>query len=193
VRISAKLLGQCRPLVHGLHAVESAKRAKTHWRVFYGLHVLFDALREFYIDDRLLQLVRSLDAVLKTPQGGGKRELVRRMGYVVFACRGTKTALEEIYDLRNASAHMHDWAMVLSSKYPRSHKRVAAKRALGVELLALHAWRRILESRPLLGALASDAAIDAFWKQPDKALRKAWGKPFPLQEAVKQGYFPCGE
>src|SRR5487761_17171 len=76
-------------------------------RVFEGFNVLMDGLKQAYARDRIHQFVRSLEALILPEVGQTRRQFVHRCQTFAKAGIATRTVLEEAFDLRSATEHLH--------------------------------------------------------------------------------------
>lgn len=141
-----------------------------------GLRAFFRAIREPVGPERLLQFVVSLDALIRSDVGKGKRLFKHRPQTFCSPAPTIQDVLGEIYDLRSKAAH----ARGLEEAFTDPNLDAAARddRALHrlrqVEALARHVFREILTSPTLCQHFSSAVAIDAFWDPQDGTRRKDW-------------------
>lgn len=63
---------------------------------------------------------------------------------------------------------------------------LATFRVLQVELIARHAYQRVLLDSSVLDHFRIDESIRAFWSSSDRA--ESWGIPIDLESAVNSGF-----
>lgn len=159
----------------GLEAVTSDSRLSR------GAYILERALIEGrYLQERLHEFVRALEALVKPERGRTRRQFVDRCQ--TFAKRGRSAAatLGEIYDIRCKVEHVHDGLTAVEGVTERLKLRAAQ-----VEFLALSAYARVLTNAALRSHLETDAAIDAFWRLEDDRRRAIWGGAVDLDTDAK--------
>jgi hypothetical protein len=153
-----------------------------HARVKRGFHALRGGFGGRSGAERLHQFVRSVDALLKSPQGGGRRHFGSRG--TLLAGPGSEELLRELFDLRGQAEHLNDLAVMTPHPRIRDAERLALYRSYQAQLLACTAYRRIFSSASLLEHFRDDAAIDAFWMMPSGNRQELWGAPIDLEQAA---------
>jgi len=159
-------------LAGSLYKVYASRRR--YARLKRGIHALWNAVRESYLDFRLHCFVQALDALTTE---------WRRDGFVKNAKLFTKRRthenwLKEMYDMRSKTEHCAEWTIPFAGR--RAKNRRAKLRLWQVQNLALYAYARVLSDKRLLAHFRTDSTIDAFWKLPATARRKLWGTPLDL-------------
>jgi hypothetical protein len=76
-------------------------------RAILGLNVLFSGLRETG-QERLYQLVRSLEALILPDTGKTKKQFIHRCQTFVTPGASAQLALQEIFDMRSDTEHLQD-------------------------------------------------------------------------------------
>ena len=106
----------------------------------------------------------------------------------------TRTILEEAFDLRSATEHLHPWDHSLRSHAANVREDVALQRTRQLEALACFAYSRILENGAIREHFRNEAEQSNFWSQiNDVSRRAAWGQQFDLASvALVQNYDQWG-
>ena len=156
-------------------------------RVQRGKHALSRAMSEPWPDFRLHHYVQALEAVIMP--GSGKRtgsDFRERTALFTAPSSEAESAIEDIYELRCNTEHLHGWMA------PRDHKsrrweideHQAQLRLWQVENLAFHVYRRILSRRHVLDHFHDNEAIEQFWALDEQTRRNEWGEPLDLARFV---------
>lgn len=164
-------------------SVERFERVRWLWgtppneyaRLKRGLHAFRLGASESDALERLHQFVRALDGVLKLPPGPNK--FAERANTFSLAA---PEVLDQIYRLRNAAEHLKDWRAVFAGVTGDATNMLGDTRAYQAERLAGHALGMVLDSPALVGAMQSDASIDAFWRRPAADVEADWGTKVDL-------------
>jgi hypothetical protein len=164
-------------LCAGVAAMEANK---THFRrVIRGLNTLFKGLKETG-QDRLHQFVRSLEALILPDIGSTKNQFAHRCQTFARACDDTRLLLQEAFDMRSDTEHLHEWDRAVQC-YPAAQREdVCWHRTRQIEHLACNAYARLLRDGALREHFRTEAAIADFWKLPDDQRRVLWGKPIDI-------------
>ncbi len=157
-------------------------------RVIRGLNTLFNGLQQTG-QDRLHQFVRSLEALILPDIGKTKKQFTRRCQTFAPERTDTQSLLQEAFDMRSDTEHLHQWDEAVQD-YPADQREdVGWHRTRQIEHLACDAYSRVLRAPPLREHFRTDAAIAAFWKLPDDQRRALWGKPLDIaRETLVQKY-----
>jgi len=150
-------------------------------RVFEGFNVLMDGLKQTHARDCVHQFVRSLEALILPEAGATKRQFVHRCQTFAKGGIATRTVLEEAFDLRSDTEHLHPWDRSLQAHPANQTEDVALQRTRQLEALVCFAYSRILENSAVREHFRNEAAQSNFWRQMDDASRRAaWGQQFDL-------------
>jgi hypothetical protein len=148
-------------------------------RVIRGLNVLFSGLRETG-QERLHQLVRSLEALILPDTGKTKNQFVHRCQTFALSGAGAQLALQEIFDMRSDTEHLQEWNRTMQN-YPAAEREdVCWQRTRQAERLACFAYLRMLLDAAVQAHFRTDDTLAQFWKLPDDKRRAIWGKPVDI-------------
>jgi hypothetical protein len=148
-------------------------------RVILGLNVLFSGLRERG-QERLHQLVRSLEALILPDTGKTKKQFVNRCQTFALSGAAAQLALQEIFDMRSDTEHLQDWNRAVQTHPAAEREDVCWQRTRQAERLACAAYSRVLLDAALQAHFRTDATLTQFWKLPDDKRRAIWGKPLDI-------------
>ena len=144
-------------------------------RLKLGIHALWNALREGYLNFRLHHFVQALDGLTMAWRGDGFAQKAE-----LFTTGGIQRRwLKEMYSIRSKCEHCAEWTASLSGGKVQRQRR-AELRLWQVQNLALYAYCRVLSDKRLLAHFRTDSTIEAFWKLPAAVQRKIWGAPLDL-------------
>lgn len=149
-------------------------------QITYGLHALERGLSEPYFYERILQLVRALEAPLRIPIGPGAPVFAQRLQSFVRGRanpplakgapvpppdRKLETRLKMMYELRSSAVHFSDARAKPSfvSLSARSYAAHANRLIVEAEVLAIEFYRRLLLNGKLLKQLGTPASASALW------------------------------
>jgi hypothetical protein len=154
-------------------------------RLQSGLHSLLRAIREDYLDFRMHEYVRALEALIKPRPGRTRANFVHRCQTLAQACPKADEILKNIYDLRSANEHLNSWLIPVCGSI-----RKAKERLWQTENLVLKSYTNLLSNQILLQNFITDDNIEAFWKLPDDKRQKIWNNPVDLRRFrwVNLGY-----
>jgi hypothetical protein len=140
-----------------------------------GFHAWIRAIQELYGDERLHQLVRAIEAVVKPAEGSGRRHFVLRGQLFVGESPQNATMLEEIFNMRGSTEHLNPLTNALQI-YPEENRRtIAQQRLCQTQLLASYIYEVILGDAALPALFTSDDRIAAFWQLQRTEQRREWG------------------
>lgn len=161
-------------------------------RVIRGLNTLFDGLKQSG-PDRLHQFVRSLEALLLPDIGKTKTQFAHRCQTFARAGKDTRSLLQEAFDMRSDTEHLHPWDEAVQN-YPADQREdVCWQRTRQIEHLACDAYSRVLRHASFREHFRTDATIAAFWGLPDDQRRALWGSPLNIaQEPLIKKYDGLG-
>lgn len=145
-----------------------------------GLDRLLEGLQIADGQDRLHHFVRSIEALILPDQGKAKRQFAHRCKTFTNANADADLILEEAYDMRSHTEHLHPWDKLVQ-KYPSSEREDRCwQRTRQMERLSCFAYSRILQDAVLREQFRCDQTIAAFWKLKDHERSKLWGNAFDL-------------
>jgi hypothetical protein len=161
-------------------------------RIIRGLNTLFNGLKETG-QDRLHQFVRSLEALILPDIGNTKRQFAHRCQTFARASNDTQAILQEAFDMRSDTEHLHEWDRAVQNYPEHQREDVCWHRTRQIEQLACDAYGRILRDATLREHFRTETSIAAFWKLPDDQRRKLWGKPLDItKELLMEKYDQWG-
>ena len=171
--ITVEWLEEGLTLCAGVVAMESDK--SVFRRIIRGLNVLYDGLKQTG-QDRVHQLVRSLEALVLPDIGNTKTQFVHRCQTFARAGADTRSILQEAFDMRSDTEHLQDWERAVHN-YPASEREdVCWQRTRQIEKLACFTYSRLLLDAKMREHFRTDDTIVSFWKLPDDERRRLWGK-----------------
>jgi hypothetical protein len=171
--ITTEWLEQAMALRAGVVTMESNK--SEFRRVIRGLKVLFDGLRQTG-QDRLHQLVRSLEALVLPDIGSTKSQFVHRCQTFAKAGGDTKLILQEAFDMRSDTEHLQDWERAVQYYPPSEQEDVCWQRTRQIEKLTCFVYSHLLLDATIRKHCRTDDTIASFWKLPDDKQRCLWGE-----------------
>lgn len=145
-----------------------------------GLVVFAKAMQEQSGEGRLLQLVRSLDALVRGDIGRGKRQFVDRCQTFSRASAGADQTLQDIYELRSKAAHARSMNELFDQLSTQDKEKRALHRVRQAEALARHSFGEILTSPSLTSTFSSVSSTEQFWKNPHHLRNQAWSNRLDL-------------
>lgn len=160
---------------------EMESDAESFTRLKWGWRVLVDGLQRRQGEERIHQLVRSLEALIVPEAGKTKRQFVHRCQTFARASENTKAILEEAFDLRSKAEHLNAWEQALESHPEDDRANVALHRTRQMEQLATFVYSCIFESNAVRDYFISEVKQKEFWKLPDDERRSIWGTPLELR------------
>lgn len=148
-------------------------------RVILGLNVLFSGLRETG-QERLHQVVRSLEALILPDTGKTKKQFIHRCQTFVTPGAPAQQALQEVFDMRSDTEHLQDWNRAVQTYPVAEREDVCWQRTRQAERLACFAYSRVLLDATVQAHFRTDDTLEQFWKLPDDQRRAIWGKPLDI-------------
>lgn len=130
-------------------------------RVIRGLNTLFNGLKETG-QDRLHQFVRSLEALILPDIGSTKNQFSHRCQTFARAGNDTRSILQEAFDMRSDTEHLHEWDKAVQSYPANQREDVCWHRTRQIEQLASDAYSRLLRGAALREHFRTDATIADF-------------------------------
>lgn len=166
--------------VSSLESMES--ELPEYRRVIRGLNTLMDGLRHEHGQDRIHQFVRSLEALILPDIGQTRKQFVHRCQTFAKAGAVAQKALEEAFEMRSDTEHMHDWDRSLQAYPAADRENIALQRTRQTERLACSAYSRILDDAKLRQHFENEVSQSNFWTQvDDRARRASWGRQLDLE------------
>jgi hypothetical protein len=157
-------------------------------RVIRGLNVLFSGLRETG-QERLHQLVRSLEAIILPDTGKTKKQFVNRCQTFALSGAAAQLALQEIFDMRSDTEHLQDWNRAVQTYPVAEREDVCWQRTRQAERLACFAYSRVLLDMAIHGHFRTDDTLAQFWKLPDDKRHAIWGKALDITKEPRHSKF----
>jgi hypothetical protein len=148
-------------------------------RLIRGLNVLFSGLRETG-QERLHQLVRSLEALILPDTGKTKAQFIHRCQTFAKPGLDAPLALREAFDMRSDTEHLQDWNRAVQNYPATEQEDVCLQRTRQMERLACFAYSRVLLDSSVQAHYRTDDTLAQFWKLPDDQKRAIWGKALDL-------------
>ena len=148
-------------------------------RAIRGLNVLFSGLRETG-QERLHQLVRSLEALILPNTGKTRNQFVHRCQTFTLPGAAAQLALQEIFDMRSDTEHLQDWNRAVEAYPVAEREDVCWQRTRQAERLACFAYSRVLLDATVQAHFRTDNTLAQFWKLHDDQRRAVWGKPLDI-------------
>jgi hypothetical protein len=170
--VTAEWLAEALAIRSGLEQTEGSPADFA--RVRRGTEALVKALRSTR-QDRLHELVRSLEAVVLPERGRTERQFAHRCQTFAVANEATRTALEEILGMRGDAEHLHDWDRAVAIHPADIRDDVCWQRTRQAERLARATYTRLWLDDFVRTHFRTDAEMDAFWKLTDDQRRSIWG------------------
>ncbi|MBF6568591.1 MAG: hypothetical protein IVW54_06915 [Candidatus Binataceae bacterium] len=134
-------------------------------RVIRGLNTLLASLKQTG-QDRLHQFVRSLEALILPDVGKTKNQFTHRCQTFAGALKDTRLVLQEAFDMRSDTEHLHEWYEA-AQNYPANRREdVCWQRTRQIEQLACDAYSRLLRSTALRERFRTDANNSGFLEAP---------------------------
>lgn len=142
-----------------------------------GLRAFQIAITEGQDYDRLHQFVRSLDALIMSEKGEGKKQFRSRCSRT-FTIHNSKThqVLDTIYELRGRVEHLTDWDDIFPKQSEQERIKLTNQSTRQAEALARHTFHKILTSPSLLQHFKTNDLIKTFWNLGDEEIEKVWPK-----------------
>jgi hypothetical protein len=175
--ITEEWMREALALRSGATAIGSAKGE--FQRLVRGLNVLFAGLRETG-QERLHQLVRSLEALIQPDTGKTRNQFVHRCQTFATPGPDAQLALQEAFDMRSDTEHLQDWNRAVQTYAESEREDVCWQRTRQIERLACYAYARVLLDTNVHAQYRTDDILAQFWKLRDDQRRAIWGKPLDI-------------
>lgn len=148
-------------------------------RIILGLNVLFSGMRETG-QERLHQLVRSLEALILPDTGKTKSQFVHRCQTFALSGAVAQLALREIFDMRSDTEHLQDWNRAVQTYPVAEREDLCWQRTRQAEQLACFAYSRVLLDESVQAYFRTDETLAEFWSFPDDKRRTIWGRALDI-------------
>lgn len=158
-RVSQATLRSAEAVVGGMLTVFGPSDYK---RLRRGINALIAGWKMHPATDRLHAFVRSLDAVMKLPQGKSRVEFANRLAVFATGSALTRTA-DEMYRLRSFDEHLSEWPTQLAHVTTADQPEFVSRRTCYAEALSSFVYRTLLSEPRLLAMFRTEADVDAFW------------------------------
>lgn len=191
--IDMEVLNTCRDIVRGVNIIFSKEDSYDFLRLRKGFNAFIRGIREGREGHfRLHQFVRAIEAVIKPDVGNTTKQFIHRGQVFVGRSEKDREFLRELFEMRSAAEHLNPIKDKLDKYSDYERERIVPLRIYQAELLAGHAYSRILTDPSLLSMFISDDTINQFWKQTEKEQMSVWGKPIDLEKAAEGKFFDYG-
>jgi hypothetical protein len=144
--ITKDWLEDARALRAGVTAMEANKAGFR--RIIRGLNTLFSGLKA-KAQDRLHQFVRSLEGLILPDVGSTKKQFTHRCQTFARAGNDTQSLLQEAFDMRSNTEHLHAWDKAVQNYPEEQREDVCWHRTRQIEKLASDAYSRVLRDAAL--------------------------------------------
>jgi len=151
-----------------------------------GFEAWEKALREQYAEDRLHQLVRALEAIVKTGPNDIGRKFGQRATLFVRGASNPRGYFQEMWKVRSKIEHVERWQDALGSFKNWPKETILRWRAIEAETLVGDVYSRILESKKLRELFVQDTTVDGFWGGLVTQQRKVWGQGIELEKIARK-------
>jgi hypothetical protein len=182
VQLNGHVLRRIPPIAVGLRFLYAQKRG----RLKRGFEAWEKALREQYAEDRLHQLVRALEAVVKTGPSDIGRKFTQRATLFVQGVSDPGSYFQEMWKARSKIEHVERWQDALGSFRNWPKETILRWRAIEAEILVGDIYSRILESKKLRELFVEDTAVDGFWGGLVALQRKVWGNGIEIEKIARK-------
>jgi len=146
-----------------------------------GMRAVISGMRREWVDDRLHEYVRALEALIKPRIGKSTTQFVHRCQTFALANRDNTKTLKESYNIRGAVEHMHHPDQALAN-YPQSNREsVLFHRLRQIEKLTFEVYLKICTSPSHATFFKTDNDIESFWRKRDHDRYRAWGARLDLR------------
>jgi len=156
--------------VDHLDAMES--RLPGFARFIRGLNTLMDGLRHESGQDRIHQFVRSLEALILPDPGKTRGQFIHRCQTFAKCGAVAEQVLEEAFNMRSDTEHLHDWDRSLQPYPADDRENVALQRTRQMERLACFAYCKVLDDTALRLYFETEDRLRGFWTCIDDATRR---------------------
>lgn len=164
-------------------ALESVNANPAHSRIKRALSAFFAGIRDTRSEERLHQFCRSIDGIIFSRKGQGKRDFRER------ACDFIDTKpddiMDEIYEMRSAVEHLRPAESEVQNTDLRRRRLRVLERSVQSEAIARFALQRVLLNNNLLRQFEDDQAIERFWTNPENTRRNEWGTPLNFNNELQ--------
>ena len=134
---------------------------------------------------RLPLFVKALDAVFKTKRGSSEKQFSHRCKFLGGDNEEKRKIYNEIYQMRSSAEHLNPMSEVLNEYAENEIIDIKCLRTYQTELLAGHAYKKILSDSSLLENFNDDGSIDSFWRQQDHELKQTFESPIDFEKLAK--------
>lgn len=145
-----------------------------------GLKAFLQAMAEENDYDRLHQFIRSIDALLMTDKGQGKKQFKDRCRTFTLCARELEQVLDSMYELRGRVEHLRDWHDLFQKSNDQERLSTANRRTRQAEALSRHVYKEILATPTLLNIFEGNQSIIEFWRLPEDERARVWSNKFDL-------------
>jgi len=146
---------------------------KDYTRLKRSLSAFFAGIYDKRPEERLHQFCRSIDGLISSRKGHGKRDFAERTRDFIGA--GHDDIMNEMYDMRSAVEHLRPAEMEVSGSDLKQKRLCVLERSLQSEAIARFALQRVLLQENLLNQFKNDQDIEDFWEQLENIRHNEWG------------------
>lgn len=159
---------------------------KKYGRIKKGFRIFIDAMRNQIALERLHQLVRAIEAIVKPKKLRTKRQFVHRCQFFIGRTEEKRNVLSEIYDLRSREEHLQNVDDVLIKYGKQNIDKMIYLRAFQTEIIAEKAYLKILKSHNLRKYFMNDDNIEKHWQEHERILKDLWGISIDINAIISQ-------
>jgi hypothetical protein len=145
-----------------------------------GLKAFQQAIAEASDYDRLHQFIRSIDALLMTERGKGKKQFKHRCRTFTLCTPELEQVLDSMYELRGRVEHLTDWDDLFPNANGQDRLSAANRRTRQAEALSRHVYKEILKTPTLLRISEGTQSLIDFWRLSDEKKARLWPNKFDL-------------
>jgi hypothetical protein len=174
-RVGAVELRRAIGLASRIRTIQDAGEGQ--WgRLLRAARILLEANGESNTNgERLHQLVRSVDGLIRAEPGQNRRMFGHRVQTFARASPTTRDVLLELYDLRGLVEHLNVPTDLFPSGTETERRERVNRGTRQADALARFAILRILESERMFEAFRTDDQIDEFWRLDGDVRVSLWG------------------
>lgn|GEM_PF-4422809 len=152
-----------------------------------GVKAFHQAMAEANDYDRLHQFVRSIDALLITEKGKGKKQFKDRCRTFTLPDPRLEQVLDSMYELRGRVEHLTDWDDLFPKANTEGRLKAANHRTRQAEALSRHVYKEILMTPTLLSIFRDTQPLINFWKLSDDQTARLWPNKLDLNSVSPLG------
>lgn len=154
-------------------AIESINTTPGHSRLKRALSAFYAGIWNTRPEERLHQFCRSIDGIIFSRKGQGKRDFRERTRD--FIGSNHDDIMDEIYQMRSAVEHLRPAESEIRNTDLRQRRLHILERSLQSGAIARFALQRVLLEERLLNQFKNDQTIESFWNKSENIRRNEWG------------------